>query len=84
MARKTQGDKMIKNKSKITPIGTVISNMELIGYGGLADQASELRRIFIVKCLICENKFELVNRTFLRAERNKCRNHVIKRIPLND
>jgi hypothetical protein len=61
-----------KLQKNLTPVGTVLNNMELIRYSEVVQLESERRREFILKCLLCGCEFKLVNRYFLRSESTRC------------
>lgn len=53
-------------------IGAIKNGMEVIGFAGYRDFESDERKIFIVKCK-CGNIFNIVNRYFLRSNKNMCK-----------
>lgn len=61
-----------KPQKNLTPIGTVIHNMQLVQHLEMVDFDSDRRREFLIECLYCGNIFTLINRYFLRATKNKC------------
>lgn len=61
-----------KPQKNLTPIGTIINNMELLNYGEMVNLESDRRRLFILKCLACNYVFKLINRYFLRSENTRC------------
>lgn len=57
---------------KKTEIGTIKNEMEVVGFAEYRDFESDERKVYIVKCK-CGHIFNIVNRYFLRSNKNLCK-----------